>query len=159
MHCVTDHYVTKMSHAMGSSQINPHNHTSPHKKNYLQLFFVLLTMCLYILCNENQLVALFIFNLFHQSTSTGFRHVCCPSSGSIHSVCVCVCACVCRHTQQLVGVKSLSWLAAGWDRTLNWPAANQLKHVTCTACCTYPENTSWWWATNMPETCRGWLMV
>ena len=35
------------------------------------------------LCNENQLDALFILSLFHQSTSTCFGHICSPSSGGI----------------------------------------------------------------------------
>jgi len=35
------------------------------------------------LCNENQLVALFILSLFRQSTSTCFGHICSPSSGGI----------------------------------------------------------------------------
>jgi len=35
------------------------------------------------LCNKNQLHALFIFNLFCQSTSTCFRHIFSPSSGGI----------------------------------------------------------------------------
>jgi len=34
-------------------------------------------------CNENQLDALFILSLFRQSTSTGFGHICSPSSGGI----------------------------------------------------------------------------
>jgi len=34
-------------------------------------------------CNENQLGALFILSLFHQSTSTCFGHIYSPSSGSI----------------------------------------------------------------------------
>ena len=35
------------------------------------------------LCNENQLDALSILSLFHQSTSTCFRHICSPSSGGV----------------------------------------------------------------------------
>jgi hypothetical protein len=54
--------------------------------------FVLLTVHLDILCNENQLDALFVFDLFRQSTSTCFGHVYCPSSGGIH----------CIYIQQLV---------------------------------------------------------
>jgi hypothetical protein len=44
----------------------------------------MLTVHLNILCNENQPDALFIFNLFRQSTSTCFGHVYRPSSGDIH---------------------------------------------------------------------------
>jgi hypothetical protein len=39
--------------------------------------------CLWNLCNKNQLDALFILSLFHQSTSTCVRHICSPSSGGI----------------------------------------------------------------------------
>ena len=35
-------------------------------------------------CNENQLAALFILNLFRQSISTCFGHICSPSSGGIY---------------------------------------------------------------------------
>jgi len=38
---------------------------------------------IHILCNKNQFDALFILSLFHQSTSTCFRHICSPSSGGI----------------------------------------------------------------------------
>jgi hypothetical protein len=36
-----------------------------------------------VLCNKNQIDALFILSLFRQSTSTCFRHICSPSSGGI----------------------------------------------------------------------------
>jgi hypothetical protein len=39
------------------------------------------------LCNENQPDALFVLNLFRQSSSTCFGHVCCPSLGGIHYIC------------------------------------------------------------------------
>ena len=49
------------------------------------------------LCNENQLDVLFILNLFLQSTSTCFGHICNPSSEGIPYIyhiyqllCVCV---------------------------------------------------------------------
>ena len=43
-------------------------------------------LCISIyLCNKKQLAALFILNIFHQSTSTCFRHICSPSSGGISS--------------------------------------------------------------------------
>ena len=38
-------------------------------------------------CDENQLDAPFILSLFCQSTSTCFRHICSPSSGSILYIC------------------------------------------------------------------------
>jgi len=46
---------------------------------------------------------------------------------------------------------------SGWDgvpsqpcqQTVNWKA----QHVQIVVCLQY---TSWWWVTNMPETCRGW---
>jgi hypothetical protein len=47
---------------------------------------VLLTVHLDILCNENQTDALFILNLFRQSTSTCFGHVYYPSAGGINSI-------------------------------------------------------------------------
>jgi hypothetical protein len=40
-----------------------------------RIFYVLLKVHLDILCNDNQPDALFILTLFHQSTSTCFRHV------------------------------------------------------------------------------------
>ena len=36
---------------------------------------------IHVPCNENQLYALFILSLFRQSSSTGFGHICSPSSG------------------------------------------------------------------------------
>jgi hypothetical protein len=50
-------------------------------------FYVLLTVHFDIFCNENQPDALFILNLFCQSTFTCFGHVYCPSSGGIHCIC------------------------------------------------------------------------
>jgi hypothetical protein len=49
--------------------------------------YVLLTMHLDYLCKENQLDALFILNLFRQTTSTCFGHIYCPSSGGVHCIC------------------------------------------------------------------------
>ena len=46
-------------------------------------FYVLLTVLLLDPCNENQLDELFILSLFRQPTSTGFGHICSPSSGGI----------------------------------------------------------------------------
>jgi hypothetical protein len=37
---------------------------------------------------------------------------------------------------------------------LTWPAASHLKPITQPNCCTYTVNSSWWWARNMPKTCR-----
>jgi hypothetical protein len=82
----------------------------------------------WILCNENQLDELFIYYLFSQSTSTCFGHVYCPSSGGIH--------CILRMYS--------SWyvLFVSVDVQLTRPAANQLKCMTCTSCCTYTVNAS-----------------
>jgi len=33
-------------------------------------------------------------------------------------------------------------------------STKKLQHVPTVV---YIQYTSWWWATNMPETCRGWL--
>jgi hypothetical protein len=57
------------------------------------IFYAMLTVHLDILYNENQLDTLFIFILFHQSTSTCFGHVYCPSSGGIHSICTAIGTC------------------------------------------------------------------
>jgi hypothetical protein len=56
-------------------------------------FYVLLIMHLGNLCNENQLDALFIINLFRQTPSTCFRHIYCPSSGDIRCICTAVGTC------------------------------------------------------------------
>jgi hypothetical protein len=56
-------------------------------------FYILLMVHLENLCNENQLDALFIFNLFRQTTSTCFGRICCPSSGGIHCICTAICTC------------------------------------------------------------------
>jgi hypothetical protein len=44
-------------------------------------------------CNESQLDALFIPNLFNQSISASFGHICCPSSGGLHRKCTAVGTC------------------------------------------------------------------
>jgi hypothetical protein len=36
-----------------------------------------------LLCNKNQLDAIFILSLFRQSTSTCFGYICSPSSGAL----------------------------------------------------------------------------
>jgi hypothetical protein len=64
------------------------------------MFYVLLTVHLGILCNDNQPDALFILNLFRQSASTCFRHVYCPSSGGIHCICTAIGTC---YTFKLTG--------------------------------------------------------
>jgi hypothetical protein len=56
-------------------------------------FYVLLTVHLDNLCNENQLDALFILNLLRQSTSACFGGNYCPSSGGTHCICAAVCTC------------------------------------------------------------------
>jgi hypothetical protein len=62
--------------------------------------------------NANQPDALFILNLFRQSTSTCFGNVYCPSSGGIHCICTAIGTCY------------------------------QIKRVTRTNCCTYAVNIS-----------------
>jgi hypothetical protein len=53
------------------------------------------------------------------------------------------------YVQQLVRVIRLGdWLLT---------SSQSLERTIRTNCCTYTVNTSWWWAINMPETCRGWL--
>jgi hypothetical protein len=39
-----------------------------------------------LFCNTNQLDALFILNLFRQTTSTCFGCIYCPSSGGVHCI-------------------------------------------------------------------------
>jgi hypothetical protein len=76
-------------------------------------FYVLLTVHLGILCNENQPDALFNLNVFRQLTSTCFGHVHCPSSGGVHSICTASGTC---YTFRLTG----SW--PGQDgRVPSWP--------------------------------------
>jgi hypothetical protein len=55
------------------------------RKNLFNCFNVLLTVHLDNLCNEDQLYALFILNLFLQSTSTFFGRIC-PSAGGTHYI-------------------------------------------------------------------------
>jgi uncharacterized membrane protein YecN with MAPEG domain len=46
-----------------------------------------------------------------------------------------------------------------WNQFHPDPASCQSpERITRTNCCTYTVNTSWWWAINMSETCRGCLM-
>jgi len=72
--------------------------------------------------------------LFRQLTSTCFGHICSPSSGAIL-------------------YKYNNWyVLCFWpdQQTANWKAqlVTTVVHI---------QYTSWWWATDMPETCRGWL--
>jgi hypothetical protein len=66
----------------------------------VSFFYDLLTVHLDILGNENQQDALFIPNLFRQSTSTCFGDVCCLSSGGIHCICTAIGTC---YTFKLTG--------------------------------------------------------
>jgi len=51
-------------------------------RNLPHIHFSVNTRILFkLLCNKNQLGALFILTLFPQSTSTCFGHICSPSSG------------------------------------------------------------------------------
>jgi hypothetical protein len=63
-----------------------------HELTKIKLY-VLLTVHLDNLCNENQLDALYILNLFRQSTSTCFRRIYYPSPGGIHCVCTAIGTC------------------------------------------------------------------
>ena len=71
-------------------------------------------------CNENQLDALFILNVFRHSTSTCFAHICSQSSGGI----------LCINNTLYV-------LRFSVDRLLTGPTDSQLKSVTRTSCCIY----------------------
>ena len=87
-------------------------------------------------CDKNQLDTLFILSLFHQSTSTFFGNICSPSSGGILYI-----------YNKLVRVLLFGWLSVG-QQIVNWKA----QHVPIAV---YIHYTSWWWATNIPEICRG----
>jgi hypothetical protein len=80
-----------------------------------------------ILCNGNQLDALFIFNIFRQSTPTYFWHVYFTSSGGIYCIFRVNGTC---YTFKLTGCWS------GQNGTPSWPAASQLKRITRTNCYT-----------------------
>jgi hypothetical protein len=57
---------------------------------------------LVVFCNENQLDALFILNLFRPTISICFVRIYCPSSGGIHCICTAVGTCY-----------TFRWMAAG----------------------------------------------
>ena len=90
-------------------------------------------------CNENQLDPLFILSSFRQSTYTCFGHICSPSSGCILYI----------YNRWYMLCFSVDCLLAG-QQTVYWKA----QHIPIVV---YIQYTSWWWATNMPETCSGWL--
>jgi hypothetical protein len=60
--------------------------------NFKHVWFVIFYFiaCHFYLCNKNQLVALFILNLFCQATCTCFLRIYCPSSGGILCICTAV---------------------------------------------------------------------
>jgi hypothetical protein len=60
---------------------------------FVCLFVYLFIYYFVIFCNENEPDALFILNLFRQSTSACFGHIYCPSSGGIHCICTAVGTC------------------------------------------------------------------
>jgi len=80
-------------------------------------------------CNKNQLDAQFLLSLFRQSTSTCFGHICSPLSGSTLYI----------YNNWYVTCFLVDCLLAGQQT------------VVCI------QYNSWRWATNMLETCRGWL--
>ena len=92
-------------------------------------------------CNEIQLDALFILSLFRQSTSTCFGHICSQSSGGILYI----------HNNLYVLCFPVECMLAGR------PTYSQLENITLITIVVYIQYTSWWWATDMLETCRGWL--
>jgi len=92
-------------------------------------------------CNENQLDALFILSLFRQPTSTCFGHICSPSSGGILYI---------YNNRYVLCFLVECWL--GWDGTKKHNSY-QLLYV-CIYIYVYIQYTSWWWATNISETCR-----
>ena len=72
-----------------------------------------------LLCNGNQLDALFILSLFRQSTSTCFGHICSPSSGGTLYV----------YSNWYVLCFLVACLLA------EWPTDRQLKSTTATNFC------------------------
>jgi hypothetical protein len=66
----------------------------------MELEFKNVTVHLGILCNDNQPDALFILNLFRQSTSTCLGYVYCPSSAGIPCICTVIGTC---YTFKLTG--------------------------------------------------------
>ena len=96
---------------------------SVFRKIHRVFFFLMYCWpCILInLCNENQLDALFILSLFHQSTSTCFGHIFCPSSGGILYI----------YENWYV----LCFLVDCSSPT--WTTHSQLKSTICTNCCIY----------------------
>jgi len=125
--------------------INGFRHGSKRTNKYVNITYLyrrgrLLTLyyCTFCLipCNP-----LFVLSLFRHSTSTCFGHICSPSSGAVLYI----------YNNWCVLCFSVDCMLAGR------PTYSQLKYTARTNCCIYIQYSSWWWATNMPETCRGWL--
>jgi hypothetical protein len=67
------------------------------------------------------------------------------------------------HHQEVYCIYTAIGTCCAVQLTVCWPVPSQLgqQTVNCTAqhvpVAAYVQYTSWWWATNMSETCRGWL--
>ena len=95
---------------------------------------------------RNELIRVMKTNLMHYLSSVYFVNKPLHVSGIFvahHQEVYCI------YIQQLVRVVLFSWLFVG-KQTANW----KVQHVPFVV---YIQCTSWWWATNMPETCRGWM--
>jgi hypothetical protein len=87
-------------------------------------FFMFCWPCISIyLCNKNQLEALFILNLFRQSTSTSFGHVCSSSSGGIlciYNTYKLLCVCVYIYIYIYIYIQCTSWWWATNMPEIDW---------------------------------------
>jgi hypothetical protein len=68
-----------------------------------------------ILCNKNQLDALFILNLFRQSISLCYGHIYCPSLGGIYSICTAIGTC---YTFRLLAAAYLLMIGNKYARNM-----------------------------------------
>ena len=104
-------------------------------------------------CVSQWVNALFILGLFCQSTSTYFGHICRPSSGDILYIYIhtYIHIYIYKYNNWFVLCFSVDYLLAG-QQIVTWKA----QHVPIVV---YIQYNSWWWATNMPETCRGLLCI
>jgi hypothetical protein len=83
--------------------------------------FVLLTLHIHNLCNENKPDAIFILNLFRQTTSICLGRIYCPSSGGIHCI---------QYVQQLVHVARLGdWQLPGTQEMYNIKFVQFVAHT------------------------------
>jgi len=63
------------------------------------------------------------------------------------------------HHQEVYCTYTTIGTCCAFQLTVCWPAGQQTVNWKAqqVPVVVYVQYTSWWWATNMPETCRGWL--